>query len=92
MLDKENLLQYLSDLDETAIFSHHMLILVLIEVIKKGKFDAKQDTRKWHLEKTYSYHYSTECKELHYFNDEGLKDSGFNNCPYCGLEIEEAKQ
>ena len=35
--------------------------------------------------------YETNCDNMFVFNDGGPVENGFRYCPYCGLELKEAK-
>jgi hypothetical protein len=66
----------------------------IIELLRDSTFDIPEskETCRWYPENAYSSdHYSTSCKEIHYFRGEELESSGFKHCPYCGKPIKEVE-
>lgn len=102
VIDKEKLIEYLYDChnvikdefkgkDNMQNYCRMEAAGDLLKKVENGTFDAKQSACRWHHENAYSDHFSTECDNVHYFNDEGLKSSGFKHCPFCGKPIEEVE-
>lgn len=105
MLDKEKVLFFLkenqrpnwtNELDSSDNIENiyiNKVISFVYNKLESGEFDISEskETCRWYPENSYSEHFSTSCKEIHYFDNEGIKSSGFKHCPYCGKPIEEVK-